>query len=138
MDADFDLDFYGMIACTILLDHKTISPSLLRKSVFVYVGDLSSATPNGQWCVWDAGKLDEGDDTEARKKLLQFKDKLTAMGKESVFFKWVELIQFESNAPGGFTPERQESAAGKAREMFEREGVDWEEFSREIGGLPEM
>ncbi|KAF2828629.1 hypothetical protein CC86DRAFT_275651, partial [Ophiobolus disseminans] len=129
MDADFDLDFYGMIAATQCLDRKTISAASLRKAVFVYVGDLSSEVPNGQWAVWDCGQLDEGSDTEARKKLLQFKDKLTGMGKESVFFKWVELIQFESNAPGGFSKERQVEAADKARKMFEAEGVDWEEFS---------
>lgn len=138
MDKDFDLDFYGMIAATQLLDRKKISASALRKSVFVYVGDLTSEIPNGQWAVWDCSKLDEGSETEARKKLLQFKDKLTAMGKESVFFKWVELIQYESNAPGGFTKERQQEAADKARKMFEAEGVDWEEFSREIGGLEGM
>jgi hypothetical protein len=135
MDADFDLDFYGMIAATQLLDRKTISPALLRKSVFVYVGDLKSPIPNGQWAMWECSKLDEGSDTEARNKLLQFKDKLTAMGKESVFFKWVELIQYESNAPGGFTPERQVEAAEKAKKMFEAEGVNWEEFSRDIGGM---
>ncbi|KAF2033719.1 hypothetical protein EK21DRAFT_58347 [Setomelanomma holmii] len=138
MDGDFDLDFYGMIAATQLLDRKTISPALLRKAVFVYVGDLKSPIPNGQWAMWDCSKLDEGSDTEARNKLLLFKDKLTAMGKESVFFKWVELIQYESNAPGGFTPERQVEAAEKAKRMFEAEGVDWEEFSRDIGGMEGM
>ncbi|KAH7077691.1 hypothetical protein BKA63DRAFT_508778 [Paraphoma chrysanthemicola] len=135
MDGDFDLDFYGMIAATQLLDRKIVPAALLRKSVFVYVGDLKSEIPNGQWAMWECAKLDEGSDTTARNKLLEFKDKLTAMGKESVFFKWVELIQYESNAPGGFTQERQVAAAEKAKRLFEAEGVDWEEFSREIGGM---
>jgi hypothetical protein len=138
MDGDFDLDFYGMIAATQLLDRKTITPSLLRKSVFVYVGDLTSPVENGQWAVWDCSKLDEGSDTEARTKLLQFKDKLTAMGKESLFFKWVELIQYESSVPGGFTEERQIEAANKVKKMFEAEGVDFEKFSEEIGGMDGM
>jgi len=135
MDADFDLDFYGMIAATQLVDRKTIVADTLKKAVFVYVGDLKSEVPNGQWAMWDCSQLDEGAETTAREKLLQFKDKLTAMGKESLFFKWVELIQYESNAPGGFTQQRQIETAQKTKAMFEAEGVDWEEFSREIGDL---
>jgi hypothetical protein len=135
MDADFDLDFYGMIAATQLLDRKTISAASLRKAVFVYVGDLTSEVPNGQWAVWDCSALDEGAGSQARSKMLQFKDKLTALGKESLFFKWVELIQFESSAPGGFTQQRQVETAQKTKALFESEGVDWEAFSREIGDL---
>ncbi|KAH7380105.1 hypothetical protein BKA66DRAFT_420180 [Pyrenochaeta sp. MPI-SDFR-AT-0127] len=134
MDGDFDLDFYGMIAATQLLDKKDIRKEHLRKSVFVFVGEENS----GQWAVWDCSKLDEGSETEARNKVIEFKDRLTAMGKENLFFKWVELIQYESNAPGGFTPERQVAAAEKAKKMFEEQGVDWEAFSKEIGGLDGM
>lgn len=138
MDGNFDLDFYGMIAATQLIDRKSISAASLRKSVFVYVGDLTSQVENGQWAVWDCSKLDEGSETEARAKVIAFKDKLTAMGKESLFFKWVELIQYESNAPGGFTHERQVAAAEKVKKMFEDQGVDFEELSREIGGMEGM
>lgn len=133
MDADFDLDFFGMVAATQLLDRKDITLDHLRKSVFVYVGDPE--TENGQWAVWECAKLDEGSETEARDKVIQFKERLTAMGKESLFFRWVELIQYESNAPGGFTQERQVAAAEKVKKMFEDEGVDFEVFEREIGGM---
>jgi hypothetical protein len=135
MDADFDLDFYGMIAATQLVDKKMVEAKALKKAVFVYVGDLKSPVENGQWAMWDCSEA-EAQDTEAdaRNKLLAFKDKLTAMGKESLFFKWVELIQFESNAPGGFTQEKQEETAEKTKRMFEAEGVDWEAFSTFIGG----
>ncbi|EUC44977.1 hypothetical protein COCMIDRAFT_96770 [Bipolaris oryzae ATCC 44560] len=136
MDADFDLDFFGMVAATQLLDRKDITLDHVRKSVFVYVGDAER--DNGQWAVWDCAKLDEGSETEAREKVVAFKDKLTAMGKESLFFRWVELIQYESSAPGGFTPERQAAAAEKVKQMFEDQGVDFEQFSREIGGLDGM
>ena len=131
MDADFDLDFFGMVAATQLLDRKDITLDHLRKCVFVYVGDAEA--DNGQWAVWECAKLDEGSETEARDKVIAFKDKLTAMGKESLFFRWVELIQYESNAPGGFTQERQIEAAKKVKTMFENEGIDFEAFSKEIG-----
>ncbi|KNG49473.1 hypothetical protein DDE82_004937 [Stemphylium lycopersici] len=136
MDADFDLDFFGMVAATQLLDRKDITLDHLRKSVFVYVGDPEAE--NGQWAVWECSKLDEGSETEAREKVIAFKDKLTAMGKESLFFRWVELIQYESNAPGGFTPEKQAAAAEKVKKMFEEQGVDFDEFSKEIGGMDGM
>ncbi|CAN9310833.1 unnamed protein product [Alternaria alternata] len=136
MDADFDLDFFGMVAATQLLDRKDITLDHLRKSVFVYVGDPE--TENGQWAVWEFAKLDEGSETEARDKVIQFKERLTAMGKESLFFRWVELIQYESNAPGGFTQERQIAAAEKVKKMFEDEGVDFEVFEKEIGGMHDI
>ncbi|OAL49533.1 hypothetical protein IQ07DRAFT_588092 [Pyrenochaeta sp. DS3sAY3a] len=135
MDGDFDLDFYGMTAATQLVDAKDIALDALSKSVFVFVGEPDKG---GVWAVWDCARLDAGSETEARNKVIEFKDRLTAMGKESLFFKWVELIQYESSAPGGFTQERQVAAAEKAKRMFEAEGVDWDKFSREIGGLDGM
>lgn len=134
MDKDYDLDFASMTKATELLDKKEIDMDLLRKSVFVWVGSEES----GQWAVWDCWRLDEGSETDARKKIMLFKDKLTAMGKESLFFKWVELVQFESSAPGGFTQERQVATAEKAKKLFEEQGVDFDTFSREIGGLDGM
>ncbi|KAF1836222.1 hypothetical protein BDW02DRAFT_249250 [Decorospora gaudefroyi] len=134
MDGDFDLDFSAMVSATQFVDRKHATLDQLRKSVFVYVGDAESDA--GYWAVWDCAKLDEGSETEARDKVIKFKDKLTAMGKESLFFKWVELIQYESNAPGGFTHERQVETAGKVKKLFEDQGVDFEEFSRELDGMP--
>jgi hypothetical protein len=135
MDGDFDLDFYGMIAATKLLDKKDITADLLKKCVLVYVGDKEK--DEGQWAVWNCGMLDvnEPNEAEARDKVIAIKEKLTEMGKESLFFRWVELIQYESNAPGGFTQERQVAAADKVKKMFEEQGVDWDKFSKEIGGL---
>lgn len=135
MDGDFDLDFYGMIAATKLLDKKDVAADLLKKCVLVYVGDKEKG--EGLWAVWNCGVLDvsEPNEAEARDKVIAIKDKLTEMGKESLFFRWVELIQYESNAPGGFTQERQVAAADKVKKMFEEQGVDWDKFSAEIGGL---
>ncbi|KAF2653279.1 hypothetical protein K491DRAFT_705949 [Lophiostoma macrostomum CBS 122681] len=134
MDKDFDLDFAGMVVATRVLDSKEVEKDELRKSVFVWVG----SEEEGQWVVWNCWRLDEGSETEARQKIVLFKDRLTAMGKENLFFRWVELVQYESNAPGGFTKERQAETAEKAKRLFEEQGVDFETFSREIGGLEGM
>ncbi|KAF2731809.1 hypothetical protein EJ04DRAFT_544956 [Polyplosphaeria fusca] len=134
MDSSWDLDFAGMVIATELLDKKELQKDFFRKSVFVWVG----AEDSGQWAVWDCWKLDEGSETEARQKIMLFKDRLTAMGKENLFFKWVELVQYESSAPGGFTHERQVETAEKAKKIFSDQGVDFEEFIKEIGGLQGM
>ena len=134
MDGDFDLDFGAMIIATQLVDKKTVPLDELRTSVFVWVGSDTT----GQWAVWSCGRLDEGAETEARQKIVLFKDRLTALGKESLFFKWVELVQFESSAPEGFTMERQAATADKAKKLFEDEGIDFDTFIRDIGGLGGM
>lgn len=134
MDKDFDLDFAAMVRATELVDKKQVSMDALRKTVFVWAGSEEA----GQWAMWDCWKLDEGSETEARQKIVLFKDRLTAMGKENLFFKWVELVQYESSVPGGFTQERQIATAEKAKKLFEEQGVDFENFIKEIGGLGGM
>ncbi|KAF2444805.1 hypothetical protein P171DRAFT_431606 [Karstenula rhodostoma CBS 690.94] len=134
MDKDFDIVFGAMVDATHLIDKKTVSVDDFRTSVFVWVGKEDQ----GQWAVWPCGKLDDGSETEAREKLILFKDRLTAMGKESLFFKWIELVQYESSAPGEFTYERQAATAEKAKQMFENEGVDFDAFIKDIGGMPGM
>ena len=57
------------------------------------------------------------------------------MGKESLFFRWIELIQYESNQPGGFTAERQSQAVTKAKALFQEQDVDFDAFLTSIGGI---
>jgi hypothetical protein len=80
----------------------------------------------------------EVSETDARNKVVEFRDRLAALGKENLFYKWVELIQYESNAPGGFTPERQVDAVEKVKRLFQDHGVDWDTFSSEIEGLNDL
>jgi len=135
MDKDWDLEFAAMVDATRLLDLGELKEEFLEKSVFVWCGEEEG---EGQWAVWNCWKLDEGAESDGRKKIVQFKDTLMALGKENLFFKWIELIQYESSQPGGFTPERQMQAADKAKLMFEEQGVDWEEFITASGGLDNL
>lgn len=135
MDGDWDLDFAAMIEATKLLDQKLLKEEHLEKSVLVWCGEEEG---EGQWVVWECWKLDEGAEEEGRKKIVEFKDRLTAMGKEGLFFRWIELVQYESSQPGGFTTERQQMAAEKARKLFSEQGVDFDEFVEVTGGLEDM
>ncbi|KAA8566710.1 hypothetical protein EYC84_009242 [Monilinia fructicola] len=94
------------------------------------------------WMVQTEAPIDPNSKEElGRKKITAFKDELTLMGKENLFFKWIELVQFESSKPEGFGPDQQKATMEKAKIMFEAQGVDFEAFWEKIGGtdgLPGM
>lgn len=73
-----------------------------------------------------------------QRKIVAFKDELTSLGKENLFFRWIELVQFESSQPGGFGPERQRKTMAKAKEMFEAQGIDFDQLFARIGGMEGM
>ncbi|RHZ66889.1 uncharacterized protein CDV56_108377 [Aspergillus thermomutatus] len=135
VDADWDLDYDAMIKA-----HEMVDPA--RKDDRVALSEFRTAvlvnTDADGWLIW---RVEDEDTVEAKTRsaqsdqILAFKDKLTAMGKEDLFFRWVELIQYESTRPGGFTPERQRSAMLQAKELFEKENVDFARFWQEVGGM---
>ena len=139
IDEDWDLDFRAMVRAHSIIDSKQgegkrrehFEPFLA--SVLVYGGDDSG------WLVWrveQPGEETADDLSESqRNKILQFKKKLTDMGKEDLFFRWIELVQFESTQPGGFTPERQKKAMDDVKDLFQKEGVDFEQFWADVGGM---
>lgn len=132
MNKEWDLDWKVMVGVTSLVTKKELSLEDLGTTILVYSKTFG-------WTVFEAKDVEGSTQEElGRKKIIAFKDELTVMGKESLFFKWIELIQWESAQPGGFTPERQADAMGKAKQMFEAQGVDFEEFWKKIGGMDGM
>lgn len=76
-------------------------------------------------------------DAERRDQVFAFRDALAAVGKEDLFFRWVELVQFEASRPGpqGFDAKRQTDVAKQVRKLFESQGVDFDVFWKEaVGG----
>jgi len=128
MDKSWDLDFGAMLDAHELVSMQKNTLKDFEKTVYVHNQEHG-------WLVWPVWRLDEGADDERRQKIVLFKDKLTAMGKENLFFRWIEIIQYESNQPGGFTPERRQSAMRQAKELFETQGVDFDKFWEEVGGV---
>jgi hypothetical protein len=142
MDGSWDLDFGAMVQATKLLDKSAVKEEQLDRKIFAWVGDEQ----RGQWAVWDekgfaqetaehVEELEEASNTDHREKLYTIQHKLQQMGKEELFYKWVELIQYESTRPGGFTQERQLEAGMKVQALFEEYGVDFEEFEKAVGGM---
>ncbi|RDW86560.1 uncharacterized protein DSM5745_03202 [Aspergillus mulundensis] len=134
VDADWDLDYDAMIKAHELADTK--NPNSLPLDEFRTAVLVNTDTDG--WIIWHVGDEDTEEGrtrSKQRDQILAFKDKLSDMGHEELFFRWVELIQFESTQPGGFTPERQASAMVQAKQLFEDAGVDFTRFWQEVGGM---
>ena len=131
LDKSWNLDYAGMIMAHTLVLSGKMNISDFQKTVIVY-------SESHGWLVWQVYKLDEGNQEDGRKKLILFKDKLTAMGKENLFYRWIEILQYETSQPGGFTQERQMDTMRKVKQLFESQGVDFDQFLKDIGGLEDM
>lgn len=128
MDKNWDLDFATMVDATRLVDEGKVELREFEKSVLAW-------SEKDGWLIWQVWKLDEdGKEEESRKKIVALKDALTKMGKESLFFRWVEIVQYESSQ-GEFTPQRQRKTLEEVKRAFQDQGVDFDELVDSIGGL---
>ncbi|KAI2627573.1 hypothetical protein GGR54DRAFT_589570 [Hypoxylon sp. NC1633] len=127
MDADWDLDWAAMVDATTMVDKKMAAIEAFKTVVLVFHEE------HGWLCVnMKAGENVEEDDR--RRQVFAFRDALAAVGKEDLFYRWIEIIQFESSQPGGFTPEKQEQVAQQIRDMFDKQGINFDEFWKESVG----
>ncbi|KAL2016886.1 hypothetical protein VTK56DRAFT_2886 [Thermocarpiscus australiensis] len=127
MDGDWDLDWAGMVAATKLVDEKVVALEAFGTVVLFHHERFG-------WLTIDLGQGETAEQEERRRQLFAFRDALSAMGKEDLFFRWVEMIQFEATQPGGFTPEKQVAAAQKVRDLFKSNGMDFDELWKEVTG----
>ncbi|KAG5296729.1 hypothetical protein I7I48_05644 [Histoplasma ohiense] len=146
IDADWDLDFAAMVKAHELVTEGGLKFDDFRTSVLVHGGGEEGAD-GLWWLIWKVGAEDGGAGEGARAadggtlsnsqrdKIIMFQEKLASMGKEDLFFRWVELIQYESTQPGGFTHERQKKTMQETQQLFEDQGVDFEKFWADVGGM---
>jgi hypothetical protein len=127
MDGDWDLDWRGMVDATRLVDKKDVALEAFGTVVLLHHEKFG-------WVSVDLGNGETAEQDERRRQVMAFRDALAALGKEDLFFRWVEMIQFETTQPGGFTPEKQVAAAQKIRDMFKSNGVDFDELWKETVG----
>lgn len=125
MNAGWTLDWEAMVQAHGLVDKKEIALEAFRTVVLFFHQDHG-------WLCYDTGEAPDED--RRRAQVFAFRDALAAVGKEELFFRWVEMVQFESSQPGGFGTERQAEAAKKIRELFSSNGIDFDEFWKETIG----
>lgn len=131
MSRDWELDFASMLDAHTLVSRGETSFAALDRVVLAHL--------EGQhgWVCWRWEV--EGDVIEhRRKKVVQFKEALVKLGKESLFWKWAEIVEDERDGDGGFSEEGQKKVVARVQAEFEREGVDFEEVVARIGGLEEV
>ncbi|KAB5533643.1 hypothetical protein GE09DRAFT_1144675 [Coniochaeta sp. 2T2.1] len=134
MNADWDLDWAAMVDATRLVDDKAVAQQAFERAVILYSREFG-------WVCIDRKQLGEpgaggpgAEEDERRRQVLAFRDALAAVGKEDMFYRWIEIVQFEVSQPGGFGEEKQVEVAGRIREMFAAEGIDFDKFWKEAVG----
>jgi hypothetical protein len=132
LNKEWDLDWRAIVMATRMVDMKKMDLDDFKTTILVHHTDF------GWMAIVTAEAGGSLAEEEGRRKIVAFKDELTALGKENLFFKWIELVQFESSRPGGFGPERQQETMAKAKAMFEAQGVNFDKFWEKIGGFQGM
>ncbi|CAI6093331.1 unnamed protein product [Clonostachys chloroleuca] len=127
MNGHWDLDWDAMVYAHALVDKKDIALDAFRTVVLVHHQDHG-------WLCYDTKLSSSAEEDEKRRQVFAFRDALAAMGKDKLFYRWVEIVQFESTQPGGFGPEKQEEAAKNIRELFLKDGVDFDKLWKETVG----
>jgi len=129
LNNEWDLDWAGMQIATDIVDTKGMTLDDFKTTIYVHTEQFGWLT------IVTMAASGSAKEEEGRKKIVAFKDELTVMGKENLFFKWIELVQFESSGPEGFGPEQQAKTMAKAKAMFEAQGVDFDVLFKKIGGV---
>ena len=132
LNKHWDLDWRSMIVAMKMVDKRKIELDTFKTTVLVHHSEF------GWMAIESAEAGGSTAEEEGRRKIVAFKDELTALGKENLFFRWIELVQFESSRPGGSGLERQQETTAKAKEMFEAQGVDFDKFWTKVGGMKGM
>ncbi|KAG5767649.1 hypothetical protein H9Q72_004568 [Fusarium xylarioides] len=128
MNGHWDLDWARMILAHRLVDKKEIALEAFKSVVLVHHADYG-------WIVYDVRGSGASSEDERRRQVFAFRDVLIALGKEDLFYRWVEIVQFEATQPGGFGPKEQEAAAKRIRELFENENINFDELWKKSVGI---
>lgn len=126
MNGEWDLDWALMISATRLVDEKTVPLDAFCCVVLLHDSHSNS---------WLSIRQNVGKGgPERQRKILAFRDALTAAGKEDLFYNWIETVQLEVSRPGGLDGERQIIIAQKIRDEFLAQGVDFDKLWQEAAG----
>ncbi|KAJ0168033.1 hypothetical protein CTA2_11035 [Colletotrichum tanaceti] len=126
MTGQWDLDWQAMVDAHTMVDRKDIALEAFRRLVLVHHEDYG-------WMTMEEEGVSAKED-DRRRQVFQFRDALAAIGKENLFFRWIEIVQFESSQPGGFGPEKQVEVAKQIRDLFQEQGVDFDQVWHEAVG----
>ncbi|KAI2622730.1 hypothetical protein GGS26DRAFT_567417 [Hypomontagnella submonticulosa] len=127
MNADWDLDWAAMVDATTMVDKKMAAIEAFKTVILVFHEEYG-------WLCVDMKIGENAEEDERRRQVFAFRDALVTVGKEDLFYRWIEIIQFETSQPGSFTPEKQAQTAKQIRDMFDKQGINFDEFWKESVG----
>ncbi|KAG5946762.1 hypothetical protein E4U53_006522 [Claviceps sorghi] len=131
MNGQWDLDWARMVHAHQLVEEKAAALEAFTSVVLVHDKDFG-------WMCYDVKTSIAAEGDGKRRQVFAFRNALAAVGKEDLFYRWVEMVQFDATQPGGFGPEQQEATAKKIRAMFEEAGIDfdalWQEAVKDVDG----
>jgi len=116
-----------MCQATSLVDKKALALDAFRLVVLLHSKEHG-------WICLDTRKTENSAEDERRRQVFAFRDALASAGKEDLFYRWIEMVQFEATQPGGLGSEKQADVARKVRELFHASGIDFDQFWRENVG----
>ncbi|ERS95446.1 uncharacterized protein SPSK_10413 [Sporothrix schenckii 1099-18] len=130
MDGNWDLDWNLMVLATHLVDKKELALEAFTSLTLLHHDDYGWLTVDLRSLGGGVGSsASSGDDDIRRRQVFAFRDALAAIGKEDLFFRWIEIIQFEATRPGGLgDAERQAIVAKEVRDVFQENGVDFDQL----------
>jgi hypothetical protein len=128
LDKDWDLDYKAMVDAHRMINDGRLKIQDLEGIALVYYQQ--------QWLVWKVREDTEivPYDPQQEDTLQKFKQKLTELGQEDVFFRWIEVVQYETSQPGGFTQARQRGAIQELKKRLTDRHIDYDAFWKDIGG----
>ncbi|EXJ86707.1 hypothetical protein A1O3_03660 [Capronia epimyces CBS 606.96] len=128
LDKDWDLDFKAMLDAQRLVQKGAVQAEDLEHLTLVHY--------QKKWLVWRVHELPQaGLKDKPQDDMLEiFMSKLAVLGAEDVFYRWIEIVQFETSQPGGFTEGRQAEALRELKSLLTKKKVDYAAFWEEIGG----
>ena len=137
LDKDWDLEFQGMIDADELIDEGKMSWSDIDHLVLVpFAGDwfcwYPYAAENDKTTVVEPAILAQ----DQRLDLLH--QKLIAIDCEDLFYRWIEILQYETSREGGFSDARKRAAVQEFQSMLQKRGKDGEAFWREVGSEQQL
>ncbi|KAK0649498.1 hypothetical protein B0T16DRAFT_428243 [Cercophora newfieldiana] len=126
MDGAWDLDWDAMVLATSLVDTKKVELDEFMEPVVLLHSEKFG------WVTIDRGDSKAAGEEERRKQVFAFRDALAKLDKEDLFFRWIEIVQFETSKPGVFGAQRQHEVAEQIRELFTKNGVDFDKIWGEV------
>ena len=139
---EWDIDYTAMITAQSLLSAPSSSsstttstentPKTLQQAIQSHGPLVIAYSSQNGWQVHHPSLHQQWNQDPPQNRIQALKNELTRLGHESLFFRWVELMQYESSTHGDKFS--REMAVEASKRCFEEKGVGWEEVVGKVGG----